>query len=162
VPTILSAVGLSLTDLFNKDPADPKAIARARAERAASEAAARERRAAERRAADIYRRLAIAVDDLGARLARAPAGPAGDALASVFHRACRLLAEIESALGTYGSTPALEAAEGAPSWSPFGPSPEPLEAARVLTEPQLLEFLGTGTVETRQNPARNGFLGRTA
>jgi hypothetical protein len=74
-----------MRDLFTDRPADPRAVEQARRERVEREEVERAKAAAERKLATYYRRLSIAVDVLGARLAR---NPEDDALSELFHTAC--------------------------------------------------------------------------
>ena len=97
--TVLATLGLSMRDLFNEAPMSPRARAEARRLKAEREAGDREQARTERRANCLYRRLVCVVDSLGSSLARLPDGAETDALAHVFHAACRMRDEAENAFG---------------------------------------------------------------
>ncbi len=142
---IVAALGLTMRDLFNDAPMNPRAKAKAREQQAARQAEERRHAQLDRRAGDLYRRAVRAADTLGTRLAYAPDGPEGDALTAVALRAFRLRDKVESSYGGPESERLAKVTDARPSWSPFlEPDAEAAEAWRVTTEVQRLNYIGTG------------------
>ena len=160
---ILAALGLTMRDLFSDAPVDPGAREKVRREALERHAAEREKARVERRVGDIHRRIGYAADSLGARLARAPEPPEGDAPAAVLRPACRMQCEVETRVGGHGWVK-VPLATVNPPWSPFlKPDAEAIEAGRVSTEAQLLRYVGTGIAEpiseqTTQGPRERALL----
>jgi len=92
---IVSALGLSMRDLFDGPPPTPQQAAILAAERDAKAAREREQRAADRAARDRVWKLDCIRDALAAKLARSPDD---GALGKLFHTVCALFHDAETAL----------------------------------------------------------------